>query len=85
MALELGRNTGAANSRYAGVPKSQTIILRMVKRMDIQPNKLASGVICVDDRAFKKGKIYGTVIVDLAKKEVIDLLPDCKSALYPNG
>lgn len=80
MALELGGNTGAAISRYAGVPVSPSTILRVVKRLDIQPKKLTSGVIGVDDWAFKKGKTYGTVIVDLAKKEVIDLLPDRESA-----
>ena len=54
-------------------------MLRVIKRLDIQPKTLTSGVIGVDDWAFKKGKTYGTVIVDLERKEVVDLLPDRES------
>lgn len=79
MALELGGNTGATISRYVGVPVSPTTILRVIKRIEIQPKALTSGIIGVDDWAFKKGKTYGTVIVDLERKEVIDLLPDRES------
>ncbi|MCX2473474.1 transposase [Pedobacter sp. MC2016-05] len=79
-ALELGGNTGAVISRYVGIPVSSSTILRIVKRLDIQPKKLTSGIIGVDDWAFKKGKTYGTVIVDLEKKEVVDLLSDHESA-----
>lgn len=76
MALELGGNTGAAISRYVGVPVSPTTILRVIKKIEIRSKTLTSGIIGVDDWAFKKGKTYGTVIVDLERKEVIDLLPD---------
>ncbi len=79
MALELGGNTGSAISRYVGIPLSPSTILRVIKRLDIQPKILTSGVIGVDDWAFKKGKTYGTVIVDLEKRQVIDLLPDRES------
>lgn len=79
MALELGGNTGSAISRYIGVPVSPSTILRVIKRLDIQPKAITSGVIGVDDWAFKKGKTYGTVIVDLERKEVVDLLPDRES------
>ena len=79
MALELGGNTGSAISRYVGIPVSPSTILRVIKRLDIQPKTLTSGVIGVDDWAFKKGKTYGTVIVDLERKEVVDLLPDRES------
>lgn len=76
MALELGGNTGAAISRYVGVPVSPSTVLRVIKRVDIQPRILTSGIIGVDDWAFRKGRTYETVIVDLERKELIDLLPD---------
>lgn len=76
MALELGGNTGAAISRYVGIPVSPSTILRVINRVNIQPRTSTSGIIGVDDWAFKKGRTYGTVIVDLERKEVIDLLPD---------
>lgn len=76
MALELSGNTGAAISRYVGIPVSPSTILRVINRVNIQPRTSTSGIIGVDDWAFKKGRTYGTVIVDLERKEVIDLLPD---------
>ena len=33
-------------------------------------------VIGIDDWAIKKGRTYGTILVDLEKQHVIDLLPD---------
>ena len=76
MALELGGNTGAIISRYVGIPVSPSTVLRIVKKLEIQPKALTSGIIGIDDWAFKKGRTYGTVIVDLERREVIDLLPD---------
>ncbi|UKJ06195.1 ISL3 family transposase [Solitalea lacus] len=79
MALELGGNTGATISRYVGIPVSPSTVLRVVKKLEIQSKTLTSGIIGVDDWAFKKGRTYGTVLVDLERKEVIDLLPDRES------
>ncbi|UKT65969.1 transposase [Pedobacter mucosus] len=76
IALELGGNTGVAISRYVGIPVSPSTIFRVINRVNIQPRTLTSGIIGVDDWAFKKGRTYGTVIDDLERKEVIDLLPD---------
>ncbi|HAL52918.1 MULTISPECIES: ISL3 family transposase [Pseudomonadati] len=79
MGLELGGNRGSAISRYVGLPVSSSTMLRVIQGVDIQPKALTSEVIGVDDWAFKKGSTYGTVIVDLERKEVIDLLPDRES------
>ena len=76
MAIELGGNTGAMISRYVGIPVSSSTVLRIIKKLEIHSKVITSGIIGVDDWAFKKGRTYGTVIVDLEKKEVIDLLPD---------
>src|SRR3954451_1737800 len=33
-------------------------------------------VVGVDDRAARKGRIYGTIVVDLERRRALDLLPD---------
>jgi len=79
MALELGGNKGAVISRLAGLPVSPSTILRIIKKMNLPIQKMTSGVIGVDDWAFKKGNTYGTIIVDLEENKVVDLLCDRES------
>lgn len=76
ISLELGGNKGSTISRYVGIPVSASTALRIVKKIDIPVKTSTSGIIGVDDWAFKKGNRYGTVIVDLVTRKVIDLLPD---------
>jgi transposase len=76
IALKLGGNKGAAISRFIGILVSPSTILRIIKRFDIPNKTLSSGIIGLDDWAFKKRNTYGTIIVDLKNNEVIDLLPD---------
>jgi len=54
---------------------SASTILRLVLKCPIPIIQLPK-IIGVDDWAFKKRLRYGTIIVDLEKNEVIDLLPD---------
>ena len=79
LALELGGNKGAAINRLAKLPVSPSTILRIIKRQDLPIVKVTSGIICIDDWAFKKGNINGTIIVDLQQNKVVDLLPDRES------
>lgn len=74
--LELGGNKGAALCKVIGFPISSSSILRAVKGMETPAKTQTSGVIGVDDWAYKKGRNYGTIIVDLKNKKVVDLLPD---------
>jgi transposase len=39
-----------------------------------------SRLVGVDDRAFKRGQRYGTIICDLERRRIIDLLPDREAA-----
>jgi hypothetical protein len=34
-------------------------------------------MVAVDDWALRKGRTYGTIVVDLERRRVLDLLPDC--------
>lgn len=76
IALELGGNKGALISRLVGLPVSASTILRVIKRMSLKVKKVTSGIIGIDDWAFKKGATYGTIIVDLKENKVVDLLCD---------
>ena len=74
--LEVGGNKGALISRIVGSPVSSSTMLRLVKQMEMEEPLLTSGIVGVDDWAFKKGRNYGTIIVDLETRKVVDLLPD---------
>jgi transposase len=50
-------------------------MLRLIQKCKI-PIIVAPKVIGVDDWAFKKRCTYGTIIIDLETRQVIDLLPD---------
>ena len=60
-----------------GMPTSDDTILRHLKRRAKERRTQANvRVVGVDDWAWRKGSTYGTIIVDLERREVIDLLPD---------
>jgi Transposase len=60
-----------------GMPTSDDTILRHLKRR-AKANRTgtSSRVVGLDDWAWRKGSTYGTIMVDLERREVIDLLPD---------
>lgn len=74
--LEVGGNKGAVIGHIVGSPVSPSTILRIVKQLEIEEAPPTSGIVGVDDWAFKKGRNYGSIIVNLEPKKVIDLLPD---------
>lgn len=77
--LTLAVSTGGEGSsrlgKAMGYSWSSDTFLRMIKtaKMPVYP---VPEVIGIDDFAFRKGHRYGTIIVDLQRRHVIDLLPD---------
>ena len=56
-------------------------ILREVKRSaQTDANTALVRVAGIDDWAWKKGMNYGTVIVDLERRQVVDVLPNRSAA-----
>jgi hypothetical protein len=52
---------------------SDDTILRAVKRVDVDTGAFPLRVIGVDDWAWRKGQTYGTILVDLERRGVVDL------------
>ena len=58
-----------------GMPVGHTTILRHVKR-GARGGLATLRVAGIDDWAWKKGATYGTMIVDLERRQVVDVLAD---------
>ena len=76
--LALGGEAGARLVRELEIPTSPDTLLRLMRR---QPAVEAATprVLGVDDWAWRKGREYGTILVDLERQCVVDLLPDRKA------
>src|SRR5260370_5172766 len=67
-----------------GMPVGHTTILRDVKRSArTHADPALVRAAGIDDWAWRKGMTYGTVIVDLERRRVVDLLPDRSAASTP--
>ena len=73
--FEAGGEAGRRLADIFGVAASGDQILRLI-RMSGEPNIPNLKVVGIDDWAWRKRQSYGTILVDLEKKQVIDLLAD---------
>jgi transposase len=88
----LGHSAGGRPSerlmRRLGMPVSDTTILaglRKHARARSESSAVASvHVAGIDDWAWRKGSNYGTIIVDLERREVVDVLADRSAATAAN-
>ncbi|MBE9601513.1 ISL3 family transposase [Pedobacter sp. MC2016-24] len=73
--LELGGKPGERICRHFSITVSDTTLLRLVNRAPLpEPGNFTA--IGVDDWAYKKRERYGSILVDLTTRRVVDLLPD---------
>jgi transposase len=73
--LALGGEAGARLAARLAMPTSADTLLRRIRQAAL-PRHPAVRVLGVDDWAFCKGHCYGTILCDLERHSVVDLLPE---------
>jgi transposase len=79
LGLALGGRPGQGLARRLLMPVSKDTLLRTVRARAPEARR-ASRVIGIDDWAWKRGHRYGSIVCDLERREIVDVLPDRKAA-----
>jgi transposase len=78
ISFALSCEAGARLTNKLRMKSSGDTLLRLIRRFSLNAHP-APQVLGVDDWAQKRGETYGTILVDLERQQVVDLLPDRKA------
>src|SRR5437588_3733051 len=79
LGLGAGGQMGTRQADRSGIATTPSTLLRHLMQLPA-PRTRAVRVLGVDDFAWKKRFTYGTILVDLERRKIIDVLPDRESA-----
>jgi transposase len=79
LGIALGGRPAAALARRLMLPVSRDTLLRAIRR-HAAADRSPLHVIGIDDWAWKRGQRYGSIVCDLQRRRVVDLLPDREPA-----
>ncbi len=74
IATELGGRPGSRLCRKMGVPAGRMRLLQLLHAPPVAQR--APRILGVDEFAFRRGRTYGTILVDVEKRCTVDVLPD---------
>jgi transposase len=75
VAFEMSAEAGRRVTQFLKMAVSGDTLLRLLRGIAVGPFPTPR-VLGIDDWAMKKGHRYGTILVDLEARQVVDLLPD---------
>lgn len=76
VALALAGRPAARMAAHLAIPVSANSLIRLLRKLPDRQPAAAPRVMGLDDFAFKKGHVYGTIILDIETGERVDVLSD---------